>query len=93
MHDARAGGTSFAVSSTISLDIGGDGAEVALIVGRVNVDDRLDRVMRDDRRARPSRFSVAKPPTICEASSRDAGIFSSDDNESSQYCGVCATIG
>ena len=34
-----------------SLDVGGNGAEVALIVGGVDVDDRLNRVVRNDRRA------------------------------------------
>ena len=36
---------------------------------------------------------VATPPRICEESLCDAGMFSSADMESSQYCGVCATIG
>ena len=34
-----------------SLDIGGNGAEVPLLVGGINVDHRLNRVMRDDGRA------------------------------------------
>ena len=91
-HDAGAGGDVLRRLVQDFLDVGGDGAEVALAIGRENVDDRLHRVMRDDRRAH-SAFDRRQAADDLRRILREAGMFSSDETESSQYCGVCATIG
>ena len=74
-------------------DVAGNGAEIAAGVGRINVDDGLHRVMGNDRRGDAA--SYRRDDRRGSATSRSATRERSPGLtwNSSQYCGVCATMG
>ena len=75
-------------------DLVGDRAEIASLRRRVDLHDRLDVVLRNDRVADVVRVMLARPPRIGDAAAPPAviGTVSSALRESIWYCGVCMTI-
>ena len=78
-----------------AVDVAGDRAEIAPLGGAVDIDHRLDVVMRDDAGARPRRdprqaAQILRNPSC---SRLVIGTFWRSDIVSMRYCGIWATIG
>ena len=76
------------------LDVFRDGAEIAVLHGAEDVDDRLRVVVRDDARAEAAlRWSRARRESATAARPPLIGMFCRSCSEAIRYCGACATIG